>query len=56
MIGQKKRKAGKTKINSGRKEAESGRSHVVLPETSAGTLAGKPQPHCDRQINRNGLN
>ena len=35
---------------------ESERSHVVLPETGPGTLAGKSQSRGDTQINRNGLN
>ena len=47
---------GKTKLNAGRKEAESERSHVAPLETDAGTLTGKLQPSGDTQINRNGLN
>ena len=47
---------GKTKQNAGRKEEELERSHGALPETDVGTLASKPQPHGDTQINRNGLN
>ena len=46
---------GKTKLNAGRKKAESVRSHVALPETDAGTLPGKPQPHGNTQINGYGL-
>ena len=38
------------------RRAESGRSHVVPLETDAGTLAGKPQPRGNTQINKNGLN
>ena len=34
----------KTKLNAGRKEVESERSHIALPEIDAGTLAGKPKP------------
>ena len=29
---------------------------VAQPETDVETLAGKPQPHGNTQINRNGLN
>ena len=47
---------GKTEQNVGRKEVESERSHVALPEMDAGTLAGKPQSHGNKQINRNWLN
>ena len=47
---------GETKVNAGRKEAESEKHHVVLPETDAETLAGKPQPCGQTQINRNVLN
>ena len=46
---------GKTKLNAGRKEAESKRSHVALPETDARTLPGKPQPCGYTQINGDGL-
>ena len=46
----------KTKLNVGRKEAESKKSHVAMPETDARTLNGKPQPRGNTQINRNGLN
>ena len=42
-------------MNDGRKEAESRRSHVSLPETDTGTLAGKPQTRGDTQMNRDGL-
>ena len=34
----------------GEKKAESKRSHVVLPETDARTLTGKPQPCGNTQI------
>ena len=47
---------GKTKLNTGRKEAESERSHVALPEIDSRTFPGKPQPRGNAQINRNGLN
>ena len=40
----------------GERRTESERCHVAPPETDAGTLAGKPQPHGHTQINRNGLN
>ena len=40
---------GKTKLNAGRKKAESERSHVTPQETDAGTLPSKPQPHGDTQ-------
>ena len=50
------RYAGKTKLNAGRKEAESERSHGALPETDAITLAGKPQSCGNTQINGDGLN
>ena len=46
----------KNKLNAGRKEAESERSHVSLPKIDARTLADKSQPHGDTQINRNGIN
>ena len=45
----------KTKLNAGSKEAASVRCHVALPETDAGTLPGKSQPHGDTQINGDGL-
>ena len=45
----------KIKLNAGRKEVESERSHVA-PLEPDGTLPGKPQPCGDTQINRNGLN
>ena len=32
------------------------RSHIVLPGIEAETLASKPQPLGNTQINRNGLN
>ena len=44
--------AGKARLYVGRKKAESERSHVAQSET----LASKPQPRGDKQINRNGLN
>ena len=40
------RKAEKVKWHAGRKEAESKRNHVALPEREARILACKPQP-CD---------
>ena len=46
---------GKTKWNAGRKEAESGRSHVTVLEPDV-TLPGKPQPGGNTQINGDGLN
>ena len=47
---------GKTKLNAGRKKAESRRSHVAPPETDAGwNLAGKPSPCGNIQINGDGL-
>ena len=46
----------KTKLNAGRKEVESRRSHVAPLETDARTLPGKPQPHGYTQITGNGLN
>ena len=45
---------GHTKLNAGRKKAESERKHVVPLET-ARTLPSKPQPRGDTQINGNGL-
>ena len=42
---------GKTKLNAGRKKAELGKSHVVPPETDAGTLHSKSQPCGDTQNN-----
>ena len=39
-----------------KKEGRVKRSHVTPPETDAGTLLGKSQPHGDTQINRNGFN
>ena len=45
----------KTKLNAGRKEAATERSHIALLEPN-GTLAGKPQPCGNTQININGLN
>ena len=47
--------AGKTKLNAGRKRAESERCHVALIETDTGTLPGKLQSHGDTQINGDGL-
>ena len=47
---------GKTKLSAGKNEVELEGSHVALTETDAGTLASKPQPYDDSQINRNGLN
>ena len=45
-----------TKLNAGRKKAESKRSHVALPETDAGqNLANKPQPCGNTQTNEDGL-
>ena len=46
---------GKTKLEAGKKKAKSERSHVAPLEPDR-TLAGKPQPCDDTQINRNGLN
>ena len=46
---------GKTKVNIGRKEVESEKSHGAPPEPD-GTLASKPQSHDNTQINRNVLN
>ena len=47
---------GETKLNAGRKEMESERSHVALSEMDAGqNLANRPKPHGDTQITRNGL-
>ena len=43
-------------MNAGRKEAEAERSHGAPLETDAGTLASKPQPRGNTQINRYGLN
>ena len=40
----------------GERRTESGISHIAPPETDVGTLAGKPQPRGDTDINRNGLN
>ena len=40
----------------GERREELGRSHVALLETDARTLASKPQPRGDTEINRNGLN
>ena len=40
----------------GKRSTELGNSYVAPPETDAGwNLAGKPQPHGDTQITRNGL-
>ena len=47
---------GKTKLNAGRKEAESERSHVPPLDTDARTLPGKPESCSNTQITRNGLN
>ena len=47
---------GKTKLNAGRKEADSERNHVVLPKTDVRTLPGKPQPCGHTWINGDGLN
>ena len=46
---------GKTKLYAGRKKEKLERSHVSPPETDAKTLAGKPQPCGNTQINKNGL-
>ena len=46
----------KTELNDGRKKVEAERSHLPYPETDAGTLPSKPQPHSNTQINRSGLN
>ena len=40
----------------GERRAELERHHVAPPPEMNGTLAGKPQPRGDTQINRNGLN
>ena len=46
----------KSKLNAGRRKAESReRSHVALLEPE-GSLPGKPQPHGNTQITKNGLN
>ena len=42
----------KTKQNTGRKKAESGISHVALPD---GSLPSKPQPRDNTKINGYGL-
>ena len=39
----------------GERREESERSHGASLETDARTLVGKPQPHGDTQITRNGL-
>ena len=46
----------KTKSNAGKKKTESGESHVAPPKTDTRTSSGKPQPHGNTQINRNGVN
>ena len=46
----------KTKLNAGRKETESEKSHVAPQEIDARMLPGKPQLHGDTQINRDGQN
>ena len=46
---------GKPKLNAGRKNAESRRSHIALLEADARTLPDKPQSHGDKQINGDGL-
>ena len=47
---------GKTKLNAGRKKAETERSYVAPPETDVRwNLAGKPQPCGDTQNNGDGL-
>ena len=52
MIGES-RARGETKLNVGRKKAESERCQVALTEIDAldGTLPSKPQPHGNTQIN-----
>ena len=45
--------AGKTKLNAGRRKAESERSNVASLEPD-GTLCSKPQPRGDTQINGDG--
>ena len=47
--------AEKTKLNAGRKKAESMRNRVAPPETDTGTLPQKPHPCGDTQINGDGL-
>ena len=39
----------------GKRRVESERSHVALPEMDVRTLASKPQPRGDTQINRDRL-
>ena len=47
---------GKSNLKTGEKKGGVKRHHVVPLETDAKTLAGKPQPHSDTQINRSELN
>ena len=44
-----------TKLNAGRKEAESERSHATSPETGTRTFPGKPHLHGNTKINKSGL-
>lgn len=46
---------GKTKLNTGIKKVESGRHYVADKGDRCQNITGKPQPHNDLQINRNGL-
>ena len=55
MIGEQS-EVGKTKLNAGRKKAESGRSHGAAVRDRCRNFAGRPQPHGDAQINGDGLN
>ena len=54
MTGQN-RARWETKLNAGRKEAESERGHVAAKGKECYNLNGKPQPRGNTQINRNGL-
>ena len=45
---------GKSKLNAGRKKAESVRRNVAPPETGTGTLPSKPLSLINIQIGRNG--
>ena len=44
-----------TKLNAGRKKAETGRHHVAAKGKRHQNLISKPQPRGDTQINRNGF-
>ena len=55
MIGQNIVSQGKLNWMLEERRMETERSHLA-PQELDGTLPGKPEPHGDIQINRNGLN